>query len=168
MIFFDARGEPEQSPSDKVCACGSNRANVIRECPDTEGSKLLENSAIDLFAGKRVLIVEDEYFLADETRRKLEAAGATVVGPVGAVAAALDLLDTENVDAAILDIHLGEELVFPVADELERRDIPFVFATGYDPSILPAKFTGFTLCEKPTELGDIAKALFIEKPAGLH
>jgi CheY-like chemotaxis protein len=128
----------------------------------------LEHLAIALFAGKRVLIVEDEYFLADEARQKLEDAGAIVVGPVGAVKAALNLLDTAQVDAAILDIHLGDELVFPVADELERRAIPFVFATGYDPSIIPAKFTGFTLCEKPTELGNIAEALFGKTAVGYH
>jgi CheY-like chemotaxis protein len=130
--------------------------------------KHLQKSSVSLFVGKKVLIVEDEYFLADETRRKLEDIGAVVVGPVGTVKAALELLETEQIDAAILDIHLIDEHVFPVAEELERRDIPFVFATGYDPSILPAKFTGFALCEKPTELGDIAEALFGTCPSDLH
>jgi CheY-like chemotaxis protein len=120
----------------------------------------LQDSPIPLFVGKRVLIVEDEYFLADETRRKLEESGAIVVGPVGTVGSALELLDVEQIDGAILDIHLVDELVFPVAEELEQRGIPFVFATGYNPSILPAKFTGFALCEKPAELGSIAEALF--------
>ncbi|WP_426232164.1 response regulator [Pararhizobium sp. DWP3-4] len=128
----------------------------------------MEHISIPLFVGKHVLIVEDEYFLADETRRKLEAAGAIVIGPVAAVKAALDLLDTEKIDGAILDIHLGDEVVFPVAEELERRDIPFVFATGYDPSALPLKFTGFALCEKPAELSYIANALFGRGGADLH
>ena len=128
----------------------------------------MQRPALRLFVGKRVLIVEDEYFLADETRRKLESNGAVVVGPVGTVDAALELLETEQVDAAILDIHLADELVFPVAEELEGREIPFVFATGYDPSILPSKFTGFALCEKPTELGTIAEALFGNGPVGVH
>ncbi len=101
-----------------------------------------------------------EYFLADETRRKLEASGAIIVGPVATVEAALESLETEKIDAAILDIHLGAELVFPVAEELERRDIPFVFATWYDPSVLPVKFKGFALCEKQADLDDIANALF--------
>lgn len=92
-----------------------------------------------LLVGKRVLIVEDESIsLADETRRELESNGAVVVGPVGTVGAALELLETEQVDAAILDIHLADELVFPVAGT--RRRNSFVFATGYDPSILPLKF----------------------------
>ncbi|MCL7999799.1 response regulator [Brucella sp. 21LCYQ03] len=113
-----------------------------------------------LFEGKHVLIVEDEYFLADETRRKLQKLGAVVVGPTGNVQDALELIKTSFVDAAILDVHLGDELVFPVADELERGDIPFVFATSYDTSIIPVKFTGFVFCEKPTELEKIAAALF--------
>ncbi|QKK20439.1 response regulator [Rhizobium indicum] len=128
----------------------------------------MENLAIELFAGKRVLIVEDEYFLADETRRKLEKAGATVIGPAAGVTAALDLVENEEIDAAILDVHLEGEFVFPVAEELERRDIPFVFATAFDPSVIPVKFTGFALCEKPTELGKIAEALFGQRPAEYH
>ncbi|WP_372353426.1 response regulator [Rhizobium sp. BT-226] len=131
-------------------------------------SEDLENLAIELFAGKRVLIVEDEYFLADETRRKLEKAGATVIGPVAGVTAALDLVENEEIDAAILDVHLEGDFVFPVADELERRDIPFVFATAFDPSVIPTRFTGFALCEKPTELGKIAEALFGQRPAEYH
>ncbi|MBB4191879.1 CheY-like chemotaxis protein [Rhizobium aethiopicum] len=113
-----------------------------------------------LFAGKRILVVEDEYFLADETRRKLENLGAIVVGPTANIRRALDLIAGEDVDAAILDVHLRDELVFAVADELEARQINFVFATGYDPSFIPARYNGFALCEKPTELEKIAVALF--------
>jgi len=119
-----------------------------------------------LFSGKRILIVEDEYFLADETRRKLEDLGAMVVGPTSNVSRALDLIKREPIDAAILDVFLADELVFAVADELEARDINFVFATGYDPSHMPAKYKGFALCEKPTELEQIAVALF-GPPGGL-
>lgn len=115
---------------------------------------------IHLFSGRRILIVEDEYFLADETRRELVKHGAIVVGPTSTVRDALALIEREQVDAAILDVHLGEEMVFPVAEELGECDIPFVFATGYDPSFVPRKYSGFALCEKPTELEKIAQALF--------
>lgn len=115
---------------------------------------------LSLFAGKTILIVEDEYFLADETRQKLELLGGTVVGPAANVEDALQLIFSSEIDGAILDVHLGDEFVFPVAEELEAADVPFVFATGYDVSIIPAKFSGFALCEKPTELGKIAFALF--------
>ncbi len=115
-----------------------------------------------LFEGKRILVVEDEYFLADETRVQLVALKAEVVGPAGNVDDALELIETRDIDAAILDVHLGDELVFSVAERLEALGIPFVFATGYDPSIVPERFSGFFLCEKPTELGKIARALFDE------
>ncbi|ARO33747.1 response regulator CheY-like domain-containing protein (plasmid) [Rhizobium sp. NXC14] len=113
-----------------------------------------------LFFGKRILVVEDEYFHADETRRRLEDLGATVVGPAANIRSALGLIASEQVDAAILDVHLGDELVFAVADELERREINFVFATGYDPSFIPLKYEGFALCAKAAELEKIAVALF--------
>ena len=121
-----------------------------------------------MFSGKHILIVEDEYFLADETRRKLEELGAIVIGPTANVRNALNLIDQEHVDAAILDVFLGDELVFAVADELEARQINFVFATGYDPSHIPVKYKGFALCEKPTELENIAVALFGPAVARLH
>lgn len=117
-------------------------------------------SYLEAFAGKRILIVEDEYFLADEVRRKLQQLGAQVVGPTPRVDEALMLIDSQAVDAAILDIHLGDELVFPVAERLEHLDVPFIFATGYDASIIPSHFNGFALCEKPVELENIARALF--------
>ncbi|MGK6312317.1 response regulator [Neorhizobium sp. DT-125] len=113
-----------------------------------------------MFAGKRILIVEDEYFLADETRRRLDQFGATVIGPAAHVEEALALIKQVEIDAAILDVHLGDQFVFPVAEELDRLDIPFVFATGYDPAFIPKKFTGFAFCEKPAELENIALALF--------
>ena len=115
---------------------------------------------LSLFAGRRILIVEDEYFLADETRQKLEQLGAIVVGPAATVEDALELIASSKIDGAILDVHLGDEFVFPVAEELEQADVPFVFATGYDPDVIPVKFSGFALCGKPTELGKIASALF--------
>jgi len=114
----------------------------------------------NLFSGRRILVVEDEYLLADRTRRELEKLGAIVVGPTGRVDQALELIDDEKVDGAILDIHLAGELVFPVAERLGELNIPYVFATGYDPSIIPSSFSGFVLCEKPIEIEHIAKALF--------
>lgn len=113
-----------------------------------------------LFADRRILVVEDEYLLADECRKQLEKYGATVVGPTGSVRQALDMIAEQHIDAAILDVHLGGELVFPVADLLTQRGIAFVFATAYDPSIIPDRFPGFVLCAKPLALEKIAKALF--------
>lgn len=115
---------------------------------------------LELWRGKTILIVEDDYLIADQTRRELEKHGATIVGPVPSVEEALDLLDAHAVDAAILDINLDREMVYPLADALIDRQTPFVFATGSETSSMPEKYKGFILCEKPTELSVIAVALF--------
>lgn len=112
------------------------------------------------FSGRRVLIVEDEFLLAEEARRELEKFGAVVIGPTPRVDQALQYLKTTKVDAAILDVYLAGELVFPVAELLQDMDIPFVFATAYDAKVIPPRFRGFVLCEKPVELERIAQALF--------
>jgi two-component SAPR family response regulator len=119
-----------------------------------------DQTFLELYAGKRILVVEDEYFLADDVRRKLIELGASVVGPAASVEQALVLIDDTAIDAAILDVHLGDEFVFPVAERLEELEVPFVFATSYDPAFIPRRFNGFSLCEKPTELGRIARALW--------
>lgn len=116
--------------------------------------------ALDL-SRRRVLVVEDEYLLAAEICGELAAAGAQVVGPAATVAAALRLLDGDaTLDAAILDVNLGGEFVFPVADVLRARGVPFVFCTGYDDWALPSLHRGTPRCEKPVALDAISDVLF--------
>jgi len=117
--------------------------------------------ATRLMRGKRILVVEDEYFLAQELQADLETLGVEVLGPVATVDHALDIIsDGTGIDAAILDINLQGEMVFPVADRLFDEDIPFVFASGYDAQMVPDRYPGFVLCRKPTKLNEIAQALF--------
>jgi len=111
--------------------------------------------------GRRLLVVEDEYFLADDLVRNLKDKGAEVVGPVSDIDGALDLIDeTEHLDAAVLDINLRGEMAYPVADALIERGIPFVFATGYDSANIPARYKDVTRCEKPVDAHKIARSLF--------
>ncbi len=128
----------------------------------------IDTTFLRLYAGKRILVVEDEYFLADEVRRTLLDLNATVVGPAATIDEAMTLISTETIDAAILDVHLGDEFVFPVAERLEELDVPFVFATGYDRLFIPPEFKGFALCAKPMELHKIAKALWGDGKEDLH
>ena len=101
---------------------------------------------------RRILVVEDEYFLADELDRALRAAGAVVLGPVPSVKAALDLLGGEATpDAAVLDVNLGGEMAVPVADALAARGVPFVLTTGYDQTVLPERHAAARRLEKPVE-----------------
>ena len=82
--------------------------------------------------GRRILLVEDEYLIAVETKRWLEAAGARVIGPFPRVEPALDHLEIEGApDAAVLDVNLGDgEWVYPVADRLGAVGVPYLFVTG--------------------------------------
>ena len=108
----------------------------------------------------RVLVVEDEYLLADELALELAEEGATVLGPVPSVARALALLETEaSLDGAILDVNLGGEPAFPVADALLDRGVPLIFTTGYDSSAIPARFARLPRCEKPINVGRVTAAL---------
>jgi CheY-like chemotaxis protein len=100
--------------------------------------------------GRRVLVVEDEYLLADDLTHALEQAGAAVLGPVPGIEEALALIAAETqIDAAVLDVNLRGEMVFPVADALVARGIPFAFATGYDEWALPDRFAAIPRLEKP-------------------
>lgn len=101
----------------------------------------------EAIAGYRVLIVEDEYLLSMGLAEMLEAAGAVVVGLVSSVAQAFAMLDMEP-EVAILDVQLREETSFPIADELARRGIPFVFATG-SVNHLPDAHRARPVCAKP-------------------
>lgn len=108
----------------------------------------------------RILVVEDEYMLADELQRELEDAGAIVLGPVGAVEDAIDLIASEReIDGAVLDVNLGGDLVYPAAEMLMERSVAFVFTTGYDASTIPARFEHVVRCEKPINLRKITQAV---------
>jgi ActR/RegA family two-component response regulator len=111
-------------------------------------------------AHKRVLVVEDDYLVAMDIARALKRAGAEVIGPAPAVEAALTVLKQTVPDGAILDINLGGEMAFPIADALMARGVPFIFATGYDAHVIPSRFTHVKRCEKPMASEQICAALF--------
>ena len=81
----------------------------------------------------RVLVVEDEWLIADEVCHQLLKAGYRVVGPAPSVQEALSFIDEDEVDAALLDYRLNDEDCYQIAEELAAHDIPFAFLTGYDP-----------------------------------
>lgn len=99
--------------------------------------------------GLRVLVVEDEFLMARLLEDVLNAYGCEVVGPVPRLDRAMDAARTETLDGAVLDINLAGEVVFPVAEELLSRDIPFIFATGYSTASLPPRFHETPRLQKP-------------------
>lgn len=98
--------------------------------------------------GKRILVVEDEYFIASDIRRTLKQEGAVVVGPVGNLKEGLSLAE-EPIDAAVLDVNLEEAMSYPIAERLDARSIPYMFLTGYDEWSLPAAYRDATRLAKP-------------------
>ncbi|MGY4623944.1 response regulator [Bradyrhizobium sp. USDA 4486] len=110
--------------------------------------------------GRRILIVEDEYFLADDIGRTFRNLGAEVAGPVGHLADAMKILhDGSVLDAAVLDVNIRSEMIFPIARELKARKVPFVFTTGYDKVTVGAEFQDVPLLEKPIDLPAMVQKL---------
>ena len=108
--------------------------------------------------GCRVLIVEDDFFIAEDVAEAFRDRRATVLGPVAGVEAALALVEAfPGPDAAVLDLNLGSAMSFPVADALMRRGVPFVFTTGYDASAIPPRYRSVPRCEKPVDLEEVTR-----------
>lgn len=107
----------------------------------------------------RVLVVEDEYFIAQDITNALSALGAEIVGPVGSIDDALDRLRRDPPDLAVLDINLQGELGFVVAHKAAEQGVPFLFATGYEPAVLPQDLQSVPVWRKPFDTDALAAAL---------
>ncbi|WP_205480376.1 hypothetical protein [Sphingomonas arenae] len=99
--------------------------------------------------GRRILLVEDDYYLATDACSWLVAAGAEVVGPLSTADEACESLQDQAVDAAVIDINLGGGPTYRIASELAGRSVPFLFATGYDVVAIPEAFRNCPRVEKP-------------------
>jgi CheY-like chemotaxis protein len=106
-----------------------------------------------------VLVVEDQFLVAEEMRRAVLNLGGDVVGPVPGSRAAIRLIEAEHVDLALLDINLKGEDVYPVATELSRRGGVFIFATGCEPWVIPAEFRNAPRLEKPVTARALTDAI---------
>ena len=110
--------------------------------------------------GRRIFVVEDDYLIAACLADQLEELGAVVSGPAATVSDAIELLNREDgVDAAILDVNIRGEKVYPVADKLRARGVPFVFATGYDDWVVPECYAAVPRIEKPADIDRLTRAL---------
>ncbi len=110
--------------------------------------------------GRRILVVEDELMIAMLVEDMLADLGCTVVGPAHTLDAALKLVESEGqIDAALLDVNLAGQPVFPVADALRARHVPPIFSTGYGEAGLRESDAGAPVLQKPFRAGDLARAL---------
>lgn len=116
----------------------------------------------------RVLVVEDEYYIADDIRQDLEAQGAQIVGPIPTVERALETIAKDAaISVAVLDVKLGEEMAWPVVEALRRRGVRHVFATGYASGDIPPIYRDAPLFRKPLATPALIEALLrLRRPVG--
>jgi len=116
----------------------------------------IEGDGLD---GKRILVVEDERLIALYNQDLLEDWGCSVVGPAGSVSSALELLEADVPDAAVIDFDLGGETSEPVAEALVKANRPFLVTTAYDPQHLGAYTSGVHILGKPVDERELRTAL---------
>jgi CheY-like chemotaxis protein len=126
----------------------SSTDEALREQPETA----------DL-TGKRVLLVEDSPVVGPFTAELLQDLGCEVVGPAPTMAAARELVDRGGFDAALMDIHIRGERVFPICEALEARALPFVLTSGYADWQMPDKWNERPRLQKPYTLDQVRQAL---------
>ena len=109
--------------------------------------------------GLRVLVVEDEMMVSMLIEDMLSDMGCTVVGPASRLDEATELAQAGGIDCAVLDVNLGGQPIFPVADLLRERGCPFAFATGYGDAGLRDVDKGAPVLQKPFREADLARVL---------
>jgi CheY-like chemotaxis protein len=111
-------------------------------------------------SGRRVLLVEDEALVAMLLEAVLEDMGCVPVGPAATVEEGMALVaDGAPLDAALLDVNVAGQLVFPIAEALKARGVPFVFSTGYGAAGLSEAWRGHPTVQKPFTEATIRNAL---------
>lgn len=114
--------------------------------------------------GFRVLLVEDENLVAMLLEDMLVELGHSVVGPVSQLKKAVEIAQREAIDLAILDVNISGEQVYPVAQALAARGIPFIFSTGYGERGLPPQYRGHPTLQKPFQQDDLEKLFAVVLP----
>lgn len=120
-----------------------------------------------LLTGRRILVVEDEMLVLMNIEMALEDLGCTSISAAGSVAGALSLLAQQSFDAAMIDVNLGGDKSYPVADNLTERGIPFAFSTGYGDHGERRDFDDQLVLNKPYLIADLVavfEQLLADKP----
>ena len=108
---------------------------------------------------QRVLLVEDEFLLSAVLSADLQDSGYDVLGPFASLSRGLEAVGAESFDGAVLDINLKGEMVYPLAEELLRRGIPFLFLSGYEAANMPDAFRGHARLAKPANPAVLLRAV---------
>lgn len=107
----------------------------------------------------RILIVEDEFIAALDLAEIVKSFGHEVVGPVWVPQSAIDLIRSQPIDAALLDINLGTITAISIADELDARGVPYAVVTAYSPENIGVRFKDARYVSKPFRVADIKAAI---------
>ena len=161
---LDGSAELDFRPEGLRCAIELPLTGGMLAEPTPDGTATLEavphKSNMGALVGRRILLVEDMWLAALELEKLLRRAGIETVGPAARLQEALALAERERLDGAVLDINVDGKMVFPVAEVLRRRSIPFVFLTGYgDGAALPREFRSERRLIKPVRLEELKVAL---------
>jgi len=113
----------------------------------------------DTLEGLRVLVVEDEAAISLLLEDMLLDFGCEVIGPAARLSAALDAVEREAVDLAILDVNVAGEPIYPVAETLARKGVPFVFSTGYGSAGIKDAYRDRPVLQKPFAKHDLQQKL---------
>jgi CheY-like chemotaxis protein len=110
-------------------------------------------------AGKRIFLFEDSPVIAEFTCDVLDDLGCTVVGPAPNLAAAREMVETEEFDAALMDVRIRGDRSFAICEMLDAKGIPFVFTSGYADWQLPEKWQERPRLQKPYTIDQVQEAL---------
>jgi two-component SAPR family response regulator len=113
-------------------------------------------------SGNKIMVVEDEALVALALRDSLDELGFSVIGPFSRISEAMIALRNNHVDAAVLDVNLGGELIYPLADVLTADHVPFVFITGYGADEIERRYASIPILQKPIEPGAL-KSVFASR-----
>jgi two-component sensor histidine kinase/CheY-like chemotaxis protein len=165
------RAEFDWRPEGLQCTLSVPRAEMLRASngsgmtrPHTDGSAAEAVPAPIGLAGNHILVVEDEALVAMALRETLNELGYSVLGPFSRMSEAMLALRSSRVDAAVLDVNLGGEMVYPLADVLAADQVPFIFVTGYGADEIERRFANVPVLQKPIET-DALQSIFMRRAA---
>ena len=158
-------------PKGLRCGLAIPRGDVARSREASNGAKGAERhgamNGLKVAGKPRVLLVEDEALVAMMIQECLAEFGYQVVGPICTASEAAAKAKDGLLEAAVLDINLGDGAVYPIADMLAARGVPFVFVTGYDADSVDARFRKIPILQKPIEREMLKKAFVIAAQASV-
>jgi CheY-like chemotaxis protein len=127
--------------------------------PDSSTDQRDSGAAATHLRGRRILVIEDSPVVGPFTADILDDLGCEAVGPAPNIAMARELIEGEDFDAALVDVHIRGERVFGLCDMLEAKGVPFILTSGYADWQMPDKLRDRPRLQKPYTIGQVQEAL---------